>query len=59
MLLPSTIFALTIYRNSITLASSNYCNAPSQRHPRTHHLPQLHHLPSAIPALTIYRNSIT
>ncbi len=43
MLLPSTILALTIYRNSITLASSNHGNVPSQHHP----------------ALTIYRNSIT
>ena len=55
MLLPSTIFALTIYRNSITLASSNKGNALSQHHTRTHHLPQLR----SILALTIYRNSIT
>jgi hypothetical protein len=43
MLLPSTIPTLTIYRNSITLASSNHGML----------------LPNTIPALTIYRNSTT
>ena len=44
MVLPSTIPALTIYRNAIT------------RPPAT---PAIMVLPSTIPALTFYRNAIT